>query len=51
MPNCDGADLMAFLDAQGIAHRTVQHPPVFRVEEGLQLVVGSTVPPNEEEAR
>lgn len=30
-------DLYAFLDAHGIAHRTIQHPPVFRVEEGLEI--------------
>jgi Ala-tRNA(Pro) deacylase len=28
------ADLLAFLDALGIAHRTVDHPPVFTVAEG-----------------
>jgi len=31
------ADLIAFLDAQGIAHSTLDHPPVFRVEEGLEI--------------
>jgi Ala-tRNA(Pro) deacylase len=31
------ADLFAFLDAHGIAHRTFEHPPVFRVEEGLEI--------------
>lgn len=31
------ADLFAFLDAQGIAHATLDHPPVFRVEEGLEI--------------
>jgi Ala-tRNA(Pro) deacylase len=30
-------DLYAFLDSLGIAHRTLQHPPVFRVEEGLEI--------------
>src|SRR5215470_16123855 len=28
------AELMAFLDAQGIEHATLDHPAVFRVEEG-----------------
>lgn len=28
------ADLMAFLDAEGIAHSTLDHPAVFRVGEG-----------------
>jgi Ala-tRNA(Pro) deacylase len=28
------ADLFAFLDAQGVAHRTVQHEAVFKVDEG-----------------
>jgi Ala-tRNA(Pro) deacylase len=31
------ADLFAFLDAHGIAHRTLEHPPVFRVGEGLEI--------------
>ena len=31
------ADLFAFLDAHGIAHKTLDHPPVFRVEEGLEI--------------
>jgi Ala-tRNA(Pro) deacylase len=31
------ADLFAFLDAHGIAHATLDHPPVFRVEEGLDI--------------
>ncbi|MBN9319445.1 MAG: prolyl-tRNA synthetase associated domain-containing protein [Caulobacterales bacterium] len=30
-------DLFAFLDAQGIAHRTLEHPAVFRVEEGHEI--------------
>jgi Ala-tRNA(Pro) deacylase len=30
-------DLFAFFDAQGIAHSTLDHPPVFRVEEGLEI--------------
>ena len=29
--------LFAFLDAHGIAHRTLEHPPVFRVEEGRDI--------------
>ena len=29
--------LFAFLDAHGIAHETLRHPPVFRVEEGLEI--------------
>ena len=28
------SDLFAFFDAHGVAHRTHDHPPVFRVEEG-----------------
>lgn len=31
------ADLFARLDALGIAHRTVEHPPIFTVEEGRNL--------------
>lgn len=30
-------DLFALLDAHGIEHRTLKHPPVFRVEEGLEI--------------
>jgi len=29
--------LFAFLDAHGVAHRTVDHPRVFRVEEGSEI--------------
>jgi Ala-tRNA(Pro) deacylase len=29
--------LFAFLDAHGIAHRTLEHPPVFRVGEGREI--------------
>ena len=29
--------LFAFLDAQGIAHTTLEHPAVFRVGEGLEI--------------
>ncbi len=31
------AELFAFLDAHGIGHRTLEHPPVHRVEEGPQI--------------
>jgi Ala-tRNA(Pro) deacylase len=31
------ADLFAFLDEHGIEHRTLEHPPVFRVEEGAEI--------------
>lgn len=31
------ADLFAFLDAQGIDHSTLDHPAVFRVEEGEEI--------------
>ena len=31
------ADLFAFLDAHGIAHSTLDHAPVFRVEEGREI--------------
>ena len=31
------AELFAFLDARGIAHSTLDHPPVFRVEEGREI--------------
>jgi Ala-tRNA(Pro) deacylase len=31
------ADLFAYLDSLGIAHKTVTHPPVFTVEEGREL--------------
>jgi Ala-tRNA(Pro) deacylase len=30
-------DLFAYLDSLGIAHKTVNHPPVFTVEEGRTL--------------
>ncbi len=33
----DRAALFAFFDAHGIAHRTLDHPPVFRVEEGREI--------------
>jgi Ala-tRNA(Pro) deacylase len=31
------ADLLAFFDSLGIAHRTVEHRPIFTVEEGRDL--------------
>ena len=31
------ADLMAFLDAHGIAHSTLDHAAVFRVGEGEEI--------------
>ena len=31
------AALFAYLDSLGVAHRTLQHPAVFRVEEGPQI--------------
>ena len=31
------ADLFAYLDAIGVQHTTLDHPPVFRVEEGLAI--------------
>ena len=33
-------DLLAFLDAHGVAHRTVRHEPVFRVGEGEDMRAG-----------
>ena len=30
-------DLFAYLDQLGVAHRTVDHPPIFTVEEGRDL--------------
>ena len=33
----DRAALMAFLEANGIAHTTYDHPPVFTVEDGPEL--------------
>lgn len=33
----DREDVLAFLDAHGIAHSTVEHPPVFRVEDGREI--------------
>ena len=31
------ADLFALLDANGIGYRTLEHPPVFRVDEGREI--------------
>ncbi|MGE0409689.1 MAG: prolyl-tRNA synthetase associated domain-containing protein [Amphiplicatus sp.] len=31
------ADLLSLLDEIGVAHRTIDHPPVFTVEEGADL--------------
>lgn len=33
-------EFLAWLDDQGLAHTTVEHPAVFRVEEGLDLKAG-----------
>lgn len=30
-------DFLAWLDAEGLAHRTIEHPAVFRVGEGLDI--------------
>jgi len=37
MPATTAQDLYAFLDAHGIAHRTLEHPAVFRVDEGHEI--------------
>ena len=37
MPHATRADLFALLDRLGIAHRTLEHEPVFRVEDGLEI--------------
>ncbi|HXL64577.1 MAG TPA: prolyl-tRNA synthetase associated domain-containing protein [Xanthobacteraceae bacterium] len=37
MPACSPDQLFAHLDALGIAHQTVAHPPMFKVEEGRTL--------------
>jgi Ala-tRNA(Pro) deacylase len=34
------ADLYAFFDRHGVDHRTVEHPPVFRVGEGEDIKAG-----------
>ncbi|MGA8228797.1 MAG: prolyl-tRNA synthetase associated domain-containing protein, partial [Xanthobacteraceae bacterium] len=31
------ADLFAFLDRIGVAHRTIEHPPLFTVEQSRAL--------------
>ena len=36
-PPATPADLFAFFDAHGIAHSTLDHPAVFRVEEGQEI--------------
>ena len=36
-PPATPADLYAFLDDHGIEHRTLEHPAVFRVEEGHEI--------------
>ncbi len=33
----DRTALFAFLDAHGVAHSTLDHPPVFTVEEGAEI--------------
>ncbi|RZJ96929.1 MAG: prolyl-tRNA synthetase associated domain-containing protein [Brevundimonas sp.] len=40
LPAYDRDALIAWLDARGIAHNTVEHPAVFRVEDGHDLKVG-----------
>jgi Ala-tRNA(Pro) deacylase len=37
MPHAARADLFALLDGLGIAHRTLDHAPVFRVEDGAEI--------------
>lgn len=37
MAHADRAALFAFLDRHAIAHRTLEHPPTFRVEEGREV--------------
>ena len=37
MSACTRDDLFAFLDAHGVAHRTHDHAPVFRVEQGREI--------------
>ncbi len=39
-PPVSRADLFAFLDALGVAHRTVDHAPVFTVAEGEDIKAG-----------
>ena len=37
MPQTSPADLFAFLDAQGVAHSTLEHEAVFTVEDGPEM--------------
>jgi Ala-tRNA(Pro) deacylase len=37
VPPASREALFAFLDAHGVDHKTMDHPPVFRVEEGAQI--------------
>jgi Ala-tRNA(Pro) deacylase len=37
MPASESTALFAFLDRCGIVHRTLEHAPVFRVDEGLEI--------------
>jgi Ala-tRNA(Pro) deacylase len=37
MPFATPADLFAFFDRHGVAHRTLAHAPVFRVGEGAEV--------------
>jgi Ala-tRNA(Pro) deacylase len=36
-PSAAETALFALLDRLGVAHRTLRHPPVFRVEEGCEI--------------
>ena len=36
-PACSPDELFAYLDSLGIAHQTVTHPPMFKVEDGRTL--------------
>jgi len=36
-PPADRAALLAFLDAHGVAHATLDHAPVFTVDEGAEI--------------
>lgn len=37
VPPASREDLLTFLDAHGVAHRTLDHPPVFRVDDGAEI--------------
>ena len=37
LPPATPEDLFAFLDRLGVAHRTLEHAPVFRVDEGHEI--------------